>query len=48
MYGTNTAGGNYSNVKTYQSLPLNKWVHVAAQLDMSTFTATTTTSLHND
>jgi len=44
MYGTNTAGGNYSNVKTYQSLPLNKWVHVAAQLDMSTFTATTTTS----
>ena len=36
--------GNYSYVASYQSVPLNKWVHVAAQLDMSTFTATTTTS----
>lgn len=38
------AGGNFSQVISYQSLPLNKWVHVAAQLDMSTFTATTATS----
>jgi len=37
-------GVNYSEVTSYQSIPLNKWVHVAAQLDMSTFTATTTTS----
>lgn len=35
---------NQSYVLAYQSVPLNKWVHVAAQLDMSTFTATTTTS----
>lgn len=35
---------NVSYVNSYQSVPLNKWVHVAAQLDMSTFTATTTTS----
>jgi len=40
----NAGSGNYSYVSSYQSVPLNKWVHVAAQLDMSTFTATTTTS----
>jgi hypothetical protein len=40
----NAAAGNYSQVYTYQSVPLNKWVHLSAQLDMSTFTATTTTS----
>ena len=44
LVGHNGALGNYSEVVSYQSLPLNKWVHVAAQLDMSTFTATTTTS----
>ena len=44
LNATNAAGANYSNVSTYQSIPLNKWVHVAAQLDMSAFTATTTTS----
>ena len=44
LIGYNASGGNSSLVTAYQSLPLNKWVHVAAQLDMSTFTATTTTS----
>lgn len=40
----NASSSNYSDVTSYQSVPLNKWVHVAAQLDMSAFTATTTTS----
>lgn len=44
IFGTNAGGGNSSYVVSYQSIPLNKWVHVAAQLDMSAFTATTTTS----
>lgn len=44
LYGNNAGGSNNSYVTSYQSLPLNKWVHVAAQLDMSAFTATTTTS----
>lgn len=42
--GYNAGAANYSIAQTYQSVPLNKWVHVTAQLDMSTFTATTTTS----
>lgn len=44
MRGWNASSGNYSEVKSYQSVPLNRWVHIAAQLDMSAFTATTTTS----
>lgn len=44
LQGLNAGASNISQVLSYQSLPLNKWVHVAAQLDMSTFTATTTTS----
>ncbi len=44
LAGFNAASGNYSYVQSYQSIPLNRWVHIAAQLDMSTFTATTTTS----
>lgn len=40
----NGAAGNYSRITSAQSVPLNKWVHVAAQLDMSAYTATTTTS----
>lgn len=44
LLGRNAGAANYSRVLTYQSLPLNKWVHVTAQLDMSAFTATTTTS----
>ena len=42
--GYNGSSGNLSQVVSYQSLPLNKWVHITAQLDMSAFTATTTTS----
>jgi hypothetical protein len=44
LRGVNAAGGNYSQVTSSASLPLGRWVHVAAQLDMSAFTATTTTS----
>lgn len=44
LQGNKAGVGNYSRIISYQSLPLNKWVHVAAQLDMSAFTATTTTS----
>lgn len=42
--GFNAGAANFSQVLSYQSVPLNKWVHIAAQLDMSAFTATTTTS----
>jgi hypothetical protein len=44
LAGHNAGVSNVSYVISYQSVPLNKWTHVAAQLDMSTFTATTTTS----
>lgn len=44
MLGHNAGSANFSQVQSYQSVPLNRWVHVAAQLDMSAFTATTTTS----
>jgi len=44
LVGLNAGAANYSLVQSYASLPLNKWVHVSAQLDMSTFTATSSTS----
>ncbi len=44
LIGYNAGAANYSYVQSYQSVPLNKWVHVTAQLDMLTFTATPTTS----
>lgn len=44
LTGLNGGAANQSSVTSHQSIPLNKWVHVAAQLDMSAFTATTTTS----
>jgi len=43
LNGFKSGGGNFRRVTSYQSLPLNKWVHISAQLDMSTYTATTTT-----
>lgn len=43
LEGYNGGGGNFRLATSYQSLPLNKWVHVAAQLDMSAYTATSTT-----
>jgi hypothetical protein len=44
LSGNNANAANFSLVQSYQAIPLNKWVHVAAQLDMSAFTATSTTS----
>lgn len=44
LFGRNAGGANYSQVQSYQAIPLNKWVHITAQLDMSAFTATSTTS----
>ena len=44
LTGLNGGAVNQSSISSYQSIPLNKWVHIAAQLDMSAFTATTTTS----
>ena len=44
MTAYNASTANYSQVQSYQSVPLNRWVHIAAQLDMSSFTATSTTS----
>lgn len=44
LVGFNAGASNFSQVASYQSIPLGKWVHVTAQLDMSAFTATTTTS----
>lgn len=43
IQGDNAANTNYRRITSYQSVPLNKWVHVAAQLDMSAYTATPTT-----
>jgi hypothetical protein len=42
--GYNAGVANFSQILSYQSLPLNRWVHVAAELDMSAFTNTATTS----
>lgn len=42
LIGLNAGAGNNRSVTSYQSLPLNKWVHVTAQLDMSSNTAGTT------
>lgn len=44
VYGYNAGAANYSGVVSVQSIPLGRWVHIDAQLDMSAFTATTTTS----
>lgn len=44
LVGYNAGAANFRYVTSYASVPLNKWVHVAAQLDMSAHTATTTTS----
>lgn len=44
LIGYNASAANYSQVTSYRSIPLNRWVFVAAQLDMSSFTTTSTTS----
>lgn len=42
--GYNAGAANYRRVTTYQSVPLNRWVHIMAQIDMDTATATPTTN----
>lgn len=42
--GFNGGAGNFSQVTSYAAVPLNRWIFVAAQLDMSSFTTTPTTS----
>jgi len=44
LIGFNGSSSNFSRVLSSQSIPLNKWVRITAQLDMLTFTATPTTS----
>lgn len=44
MGGNNAGAANFRAITSYQCVPLNKWVHIAAQLDMSAHTATSTTS----
>ncbi len=44
LVGVNAGGANVSFVTSYQAIPLNRWSYVVMQLDMSAFTATTTTS----
>jgi hypothetical protein len=44
LKGFNGGGSNVSQVASIQNIPLNKWVHIVAQLDMATFTASPTTS----
>lgn len=44
-YGYNGGSSNLSGHFTYQALPLNKWVHIAVQVDMSSYpTASATTN----
>ncbi len=43
LQGFNAGSSNTRYVYSHASVPLNEWVHVTAQLDMSTYTATTTT-----
>ncbi len=38
LFGKNGGASNNKNIISYQSIPLNKWVHVAAQLDMTSAT----------
>lgn len=44
LTGFNGGSTNFSTIVSNQSVPLSRWVHIAAQLDMSAFTNTTTTS----
>lgn len=40
MRAYNAGSSNWKTITTYQSVPVGKWVHVAASMDMSSFTAT--------
>jgi len=41
MYGLNAGSANFRGVIASQSVPLNRWIHVAAVVDMSGFTTAT-------
>lgn len=43
LSGSNASAGNFRRIVSNQSIPLNKWVTITAQLDMSAYTATSTT-----
>ena len=43
LVGANAGAANFRFVQSSQSIPLNKWVHVTAQLDMSASTVSSTT-----
>jgi hypothetical protein len=43
LWGYNAGAGNYNIVRSIPSIPLGKWVHVTAQLDMSSSDVTTGT-----
>ena len=40
LEGYNGGSSNISYIQSYQAIPLNTWVHVAAKLDMSAFAVT--------
>lgn len=44
LNGVNNGVNNYNRVLTRDALPLKRWVHVAAQLDMSAYSISDTTS----
>lgn len=43
LVGFNGSSANFRGLNTQQSIPLNKWVHITAELDMASYTATPTT-----
>jgi hypothetical protein len=44
LAGWNGGSANFAFVNSYQSIPLNKWVHITAQLDMTVTTNSATTN----
>jgi len=44
LIGRNAGSANFNQVQSYQAVTLNRWIHVAAQLDMSTATLDATHS----
>jgi hypothetical protein len=44
LVGVNNTGNNQRNILSRQSVPLNRWVHITAQLDMANWTITPTTN----
>ncbi len=44
LSGVNAGVANFTQVISYQSVPLNKWIHITAQLDMTVTTNSATTN----